>query len=142
IGDADGLIDLPSAGAVRGGVLVPTFFSYGDVGGALWNWTEANDIAATAGTPTKPCLRLPCPTWTDVRLEAEGLCVTHGNLSDRAFPELTRNYVNVVMNGHLHRPRAAKIAKITSTATAVAFAGEHSDVTGDLLSAIGLQAAD
>jgi hypothetical protein len=142
IGDADGLIDLPSAGAVRGGVLVPSFYTIGDVAGALWNWTEAQDIAAVAGTPTKPCLRVPCPTWTDVRLEAEGLCVTHGNLSDRAFPALTTHFVNQVMNAHLHRLSAAKTAKIAAGATPVAFAGENSDAAGDLLSAIGLQAAD
>jgi len=144
IGDADGLLDLPSAGAVRGGVLVPTFYTIGDVAGALWNWTEAQDIAAVTqpAGPDKPCLKIPCPTWSDVRLEAEGLCVTHGNLSDRAFPELTRHFVNQVMNAHQHRLSAAKIAKIAATATPVAFAGEKSDAAGDLLSAIGLQAAD
>lgn len=142
IGDADGLIDLPSTGSVRGGVLVPSFYTFSDVGGALWNWTEANDIAAATqpAGPDKTCLKIPCPTWTDIRLEAEGLCVTHGNLSDRAFPELTRSYVNTVMNAHLHRLSAAKIAKITTGATAVSFAGEKSDAAGDLLSAIGLTA--
>lgn len=144
IGDADGLIDLPSTGAVRGGVLVPTFYTFGDVSGAFWNWTEANDIAAATqpAGPDKTCLKIPCPTWTDVRLEAEGLCVTHGNLSDRAFPQLTTHFINQVMNAHLHRLSAAKIAKITTTATAVTFAGEKSDAAGDLLSAVGLQAAD
>jgi hypothetical protein len=144
IGDADGLIDLPSAGAVRGGVLVPTFYTFGDVAGAFWNWTEANDISAATqpAGPDKTCLKIPCPTWSDVRLEAEGLCVTHGNLSDRAYPELTRHFVNQVVNAHAHRLSAAKIAKIAATATAVTFAGEKSDAAGDLLSAIGLQAAD
>jgi hypothetical protein len=144
IGDADGLIDLPSTGSVRGGVLVPTFYTYGDVAGALWNWTEAQDISAVTqpAGPDKPCLKIPCPTWSDVRLEAEGLCVTHGNLSDRAFPQLTTHFVNQVMNAHLHRLSAAKIAKVIAGATAVAFAGEKSDAAGDLLSAIGLQAAD
>ena len=145
IGDSDGLIDLPSTGAARGGVLVPSFFTFADTAGALWNWTEADDIAAlppNAGNKTKPCLRIPCPVWEDVRLEAEGLCVTHGNLADRAFPELTRSFVNMTVAAHLHRMSAAKVAKIAASSTAVAFAGEKSDAAGDLLSAIGLQAAD
>jgi hypothetical protein len=142
IADADGLIDLPSVGTINGGVLVPSYFDQSDADGALWTWTEADDISSVDGDPTKPCLRVPCPTWTDKRAVAEGLCVTAGNLQDRAFPALTRHFVNLVMAAHQHRMSAAKIASITAGATAVAFAGENSDAAGDLLSAVGLQAAD
>ena len=40
ITDADGLYDIPSVGQTRGGVLVPSFYDFGDVSGALWTWTE------------------------------------------------------------------------------------------------------
>jgi len=143
--DTGDLFDLPSAGAgIRAGVLVPTFYSAADAAGALWNWTEANDIAATAGTPTKPCLKIPCPTWTEARLEAEGLCVTHGNLSDRAWPELTKQFLSIVMGAHLRRISAAKISKVLAGATVVAPGATMtpSDAVGDLLNVISLAAAD
>lgn len=214
ITDADELIDLPSTGIVRGGMLTPSFYGFGDVGaGALWNWTEAMDIAVNAlitnkaltsnvatfttsvdhgyvvgqtvriaiGDPVfdgnrvvtsvpssttftaaithanvtsaavdggtamgqKSCLKIPCPTWTDHRLEAEGLCVTHGNLSDKSFPEMTRNYVDLVMSAHEHRMSAAKIAKIVADAlTTTVTATTTTDAAGDILSALGLEAAD
>lgn len=221
ITDAEGLLDLPSVGQTRGGVLVPSFYGFGDVSGALWTWTEANDIAAddtivpslrarasnvatltvptghgvtggqtivvsgvdsgfdgtfvvtsvtgttivyantgsdvasgaapaaarvvnqTSPTPTKPCLRIPCPTWTECRPEAEGLCVTHGNLSDRAWPELTQYFINVVMAAHMHRLSAAKIAKIqTSAGASQATYDGPSDGAADLLGYLELQATD
>lgn len=146
IGDADGLIDLPGVNIARGGIFVPSFYGFGDVSGAFWTWTEANDIAAVTqpAGPDKTCLKIPCPTWTEIRLGAEGLCVTHGNLSDRAFPELTRAYINVVMNAHLHRISAAKTASITGGATVVVpdATMTNSDAAGDLLGMLQLQAAD
>jgi hypothetical protein len=145
--DTADLFDLPSIGApVRGGIMVPSYYGFGDVAGALWNWTEAQDIAAATqpAGPDKPCLKIPCPTWTECRLEAEGLCVTHGNLSDRAWPELTRYFINIVMAAHMHRISAAKLAKVVSGATAVVPDASMltSDAAGDLLGVLELQAAD
>lgn len=214
--DTADLFDLPGLGQdVRAGVMVPTFYDIGDVGGAYWTWTEAADVAAltavtaasasdagnvltinttlphglkvgntviiTGATPaqangtftvatvvdadtftvpsagvtdgavtgltyktTKGCLRIPCPTWTESRLEGEGLCVTHGNLQDRAWPELTRNFVGIVMAGHLRRLSAAKIAKVLAdSVTVTPNAGLlPSDVAGDLLNVLELAAAD
>ena len=146
--DVDNIFDLPSLGAdVRAGVMVPSFYGIGDVGGALWTWTEAQDIAAATqpAGPEKPCLKIPCPTWTECRMEAEGLCVTHGNLSDRAWPELTKQFLSIVMGAHQRRMSAAKIAKVltdigaplTPDATML-----NSDTTGDLLNVIAMAAAD
>jgi hypothetical protein len=145
--DTDDLFDLPGIGQqVRAGVMVPTFYGVGDVAGALWNWTEAQDIAAATqpAGPDKPCLKIPCPTWTESRLEAEGLCVTHGNLSDRAWPELTRQFLSTVMGAHQRRISAAKVAKVLAGATVVApGAGmTPSDAAGDVLNVVSLAAAD
>lgn len=100
-------------------------------------------VAATGSiNSAKGCLRIPCPTWTDYRLEAEGLCVTHGNLMDRAYPEMTARFVDLVMTAHLHRLSNAKLAKILATATAVTVATAPSDAAGDVLNALDLQVAD
>lgn len=147
--DTNDLFDLPGLGTdIRAGVMVPSFYTIGDAAGALWNWTEANDIDAAdnngTGDVVKPCLKIPCPTWTEARLEAEGLCVTHGNLSDRAWPELTRQFLSIVMGAHQRRVSAAKIAKVISGAVVVApGAGmTPSDAVGDLLNVISLAASD
>jgi hypothetical protein len=125
--------------------MIPSFYGIGDVAGALWTWTEANDIDAADGTPTKPCLKIPCPTWVECRMEAEGLCVTHGNLSDRAWPELTKQFLSIVMGAHQRRLSAAKIAKVLTdigTPTTPDATMLNSDTTGDLLNVIALAAAD
>lgn len=117
---ADGLVDLPTFGVSRGGVQVPVSPSLADVLGSNpnqafggfsvafnvnsipWLWTEASDIAAATGSPTKHCIRVPCPTFTDRRLECYGICVTAGNLTDDAYPESTANFIKLMMAAHAH----------------------------------------
>ncbi len=145
--DQEGLLDLPTLPA-RAGALFPTFYGIGEVGGALWTWTEAQDVLAldpvTNPTAVKPCMKIPCPTWVECRLEAEGLCVTHGNLSDRAWPELTRAFLSTVMGAHQRRMSAARISKVLIDSVVVAPGAGMlvSDAAGDLLGVIDLAAAD
>lgn len=96
------------------------------------------------GTRQKGCIRIDCPGWTDTRLGARGLCITHGNLTDRAFPELTRRWIGLVMNAHQHRNSAMNIAIIRSSTHSVAVTptATGTDAYGDVVSAVGLQIAD
>lgn len=96
-------------------------------------------------TRQKGCFRIPCPTWSDVRLAAYGLCIEHGNLTDAAFPELTRRYVSLATNAHQHRMSALNVAKIVSSAhsdTVVTISSDLSDPLGNLLSALSLSIVD
>lgn len=136
----DGLLDLPTVGIARGGMQVPAYLGLGDVAGGIWNWTEAKDN--NTPTDSKPCLQIPCPSFTDVRLEAEGLCITAGNLTDRAFPELTARIVDLAVTAQQHAISNGKIAKIVASATAVTVTTVPSDAAGDILNAIDLQVAD
>ena len=147
----ENILSLPTVGISRGGgINVPSFYDPVDAAeDGLWTWTEADDIAAldNNGDPltdtVKPCVRIPCPTFNDYTLEIEGLCVTHGNLMDRAWPELTSGFVRLVVDMHLRRLSAAKIAKIlTDVGAAVPVGSIGSDLVGDLLSVVELQAAD
>jgi len=139
----DGLIDLPTVGVSRGGVQVPNYIGLGDVAAGVWAWTEANDITpGSDGPATKPCITVPCPGFTDVRLTAEGLCVTAGNLTDRAYPELTARTVDLAMTAHLHQMSTAKIAAIVASATSVTVTAVPSDAAGDILNAVDLQVSD
>jgi hypothetical protein len=140
----DGLIDLPTVQITRGGLNVPDFIGYGEAADALWTWTEANNDNAHGEEPTdsKPCLYIPCPSFTDYRLEAEGLCITAGNLTDRAFPELTRRFVALAINSHLHRLSAGVISKIIAGSTGVTMSTLQTSAAGSILNAIDLQVAD
>jgi hypothetical protein len=137
----DGLIDLPTVQITRGGLNVPSFIGYDDAvaNGGLWNWTEEDQ---DDGEATKPCVYIPCPSFTDYRLEAEGICVTNGNLTDRAFPELTTRYISLVLNTHLHRVSGAIIQKIINTAVGVTMTAVDSSAAGSILHAIDVQVAD
>lgn len=125
-----GMIDLPTFGVERGGVNFPISPSLADTfSPALpwytafssstvpWLWTETDDIAAVTGSPTKPCIRVPCSTMSDRRLECYGICLTAGNLADNAWPESTRNFLRLLMAAHYHAQNARYISTIASFAT-------------------------
>lgn len=139
IDDGDGLIDLPTVQITRGGLNVPDFIGITAADEALWNWTEADQDDAEA---TKPCLYIPCPSFTDYRLAAEGLCLTNGNLTDRAFPELTARFVALTINAHLHRLSGVITNEIVTSATAVTMDAVASSAAGSILNAIDVQVAD
>lgn len=92
----------------------------------------------------KRSLRIPCPTWTDNRLAGYGLSITHGNLTDQAFPELTRRYVQLAMNAHAHRMSEINLGKIAASGNSdtVTVTAIGSDSYGDVMSAVELQAVD
>jgi hypothetical protein len=142
----DGLIDLPTFGVSRGGIQFPVSPSLADVFGTTnqafggfsepfsgtsipWLWTEADDIAAVTGSPTKPCIRVPCPTFDEERLECYGLCVTAGNLTDDAYPEATRNFLQLIMAAHAHAVNGRLIQHMVSRSAAAIDTGSFA-VTG------------
>lgn len=116
-------LDLPSVTSTRGGLRFPESPLLADVFNDVnsgFTWTEADDIAAaTPGGPTKPCFTIPCPTFDEVRLQAQGICVTAGNLTDRAYPELTSRYIDLVMTAHAHRMNGLTVAKVLAASTTV-----------------------
>lgn len=130
----DGLLDLPTVGVQRGGIKFPdvsqTGFWYGSIySGALdattnpWLWTEANDIATVSGAPNKPCVRVPCPSFLDVRLECYGVCLTAGNLTNDAYPEATQNYLRYLLAAFEHAQNARFISQILLLSTATVTGG-------------------
>jgi hypothetical protein len=132
VAGSSGLIDLPTFGVTRGGVQFPVSPSLADAidGGAFapfseafdgtsnpWLWTEADDIAAATGSPTKPCVRVPCPDFAEERLEAYGICLTAGNLANDAYPEATANMIRLLMAAHDHVVNARLIALMVARST-------------------------
>lgn len=132
IADMDGQVDLPTVGVTRGGIKFPVSPAIGDVffqsagsnpasgfGGFAfafsnasdpWLWTESDDIATVTGSVNKPTLRVPCPSFNEVRLEAYGLTVTAGNLADSAYPEATQNFIRLLRMAYAHAINARKLS--------------------------------
>lgn len=157
----DGLIDLPTVGISRGGIRFPISPSLADaLGGGTafggfaatfsntsnpWLWTEADDILTVTGATNKPCIRVPCPTFDEERLECYGICLTAGNLADSAYPEATQNMLQLLMSAHAHAMNARLIALMlaNSSATTTIAGGAATDAAAPrIYNAVGLAATD
>lgn len=145
----DGAIDLPTVGINRGGIRWPVSPSFADVvlGGALWSWTEAQDIAAVTGTAqsgVKTCGRVPCPGFDEERLHCDGICLTVGNLTEDAYPELIANHTRLVMASHFHKINRARINEVRALSTLFTVTnGVAADgALANVLGALELQAMD
>jgi hypothetical protein len=138
--EPSGLIDLPTVGVTRGGLQWPVSPAIGDVffqaGGSNpasgfggfafsfantsdpWLWSETDDILTVTGSVNKPTLRVPCSSFTSGRLEAYGLTVTAGNLTDSAYPEQTQNFLRLLRMAYAHAINARLISLVASGSTA------------------------
>lgn len=156
-----GMIDLPTFGVTRGGIEFPVSPSLADAlaGGTAFAgfaatlsnestpflWTEADDIAAATGSPTKPCIRVPCPDFDEEKLEAYGYCLTAGNLTDDAYPEATQNTLQLLMAAHAHIVNARLIALMLARSTSALpiSGGAVTDAAAPrIYNAVGMAATD
>ena len=81
----DGILDLPTIGVDRGGINYTPGPDFQDIyTGAGFVQTEAEAIAGD----TKACTEVDCPDFTEVRLDAGGICVKSPLLTRAAYPEL------------------------------------------------------
>jgi hypothetical protein len=130
----DGIIDLPTFGVSRGGIRYPTSPSLADanLGGVTatfanttnpWLWTEADDIATVTGGTNKPCVRVPCPSFNERRLECYGICLTAGNLTDDAYPEATGNFLRLLLAAHQHAMNGRILATMVGLSSAAVTTG-------------------
>lgn len=109
IESTDGLWDVPSVNATRGGLNFTkgpdfsTFYAYA----ATAFQTEAE---AEAGT-TKVCIDVECPPFQDVRMDVAYACIRAGILTNAAYPELIRRYIEGVLIAQQHAMTARLIAQ-------------------------------
>jgi hypothetical protein len=136
---ADALVDVPEINVARGGIRFTPGPTFADIfAGTGFSQTEAQAIAGT----TKPCYRVPCPPFTEVRAGVEGVCITSGILQDRAFPELTARVVRGALIAHAHKISAKTIAKIIAGSTAVPTLVAQGGAAAPVLNAIELSVED
>lgn len=99
--------------------------------------------AITEGTTRvfKPSMRIPCPTWTEFDLKADGVSLTHGNLTNRAWPALGQRYVDLAVTAHERRMARLKLAEVIATISGtdtITLTDVNSDGAGELLAGVDL----
>lgn len=145
-----GLIDLPTVTVRRGGInytAEPTFQAiYANAvaaGGGSNFLTEAEVIADTV----KTCSELPCPTFTNRRLDVLALCIRVSFLQAAGFPELVNLWTDGLLAANEQEMNRLILANMVTTAgAATTVVGPDPDLgdsfTAGLLQAVGLAAED
>ena len=130
----DGILDLPSVAAPRGSIRYtrgPDFAAiYANANGD-WLLTEAQVIADTV----KPMIEVETPTWQDVTLDVTGVAVSAGILTNSAYPELVREYIENVIIAHQHKVAGRLYASMlvaSTTAVDLSTATNQVDALGQL----------
>lgn len=116
----EGMVNLPTVSARRGGVRYPADFDWAAIFGAWdtvgFHQTEADAIAGK----TKPCLEVPCPDdFIECRMDVDGVCLRTPILTERGWPERVAQFTEGVLAIHAHKMNAWKIAKMEALSTAV-----------------------
>lgn len=158
-------IDLPTVGVSRGGIRFPVSPAIGDVffqnagsnpasgfGGFAfsmsnatdpWLWTESDDILTVTGSVNKPVLRVPCPSFSEVRLECYGISLTAGNLTDDAYPESTQNFIKLLRAAYAHAINARLISlMVSASSSAIAIGTAATALVPQVVNMTGLASTD
>lgn len=135
----DGLVSIPEISVTRGGVNFTVGPDFSNLfGGAGFIHTEANDIAGDS----KACFTVPCPSFSEVRLEAIGVCIIAGILGQKAYPENVERWISGTMAAHAHRVNGVTLDDMSDGSTAVTIVAPGTGAASSVLSAVSLQVAD
>lgn len=114
---SDGMLDIPEINVSRGGIKYTTGPDFSSIysGTGYFHYTEAQIISGV----TKPTMSVPCPSFTDTRLEADGLAIQTDLLQLRGYPELIARFVRGAMVAHSHKLNAFVINSMVTQSTAL-----------------------
>lgn len=110
-----GMLDMPEIQINRGGIQFTTGPDFSTIfaGAGYWHQTEAQVQAATS----KPTMVIPCPSFTEKRLEVEGVAITGAFLQDRGYPEMVERFVRGALIAHARKMNIFKINQIIAGST-------------------------
>lgn len=148
----DGILDLPTIQATRGGFQIPenggVNFSY------IWNNIgAAGDVILTEyeveNGVDKVCVEIPCPDFVDVRLDVAYICITGALLQQRGYPEAVTRFSRGAMTALAHKVNQSVIARmVTQTiaqhgaAVTIPTPANNTDGASQILAAAELAAID
>lgn len=139
----DGLLSIPEMVAKRGGVTWTPGPQLSELLAAANFGFIQTEAEAEAGT-TKPCFDITCPDWQEIRLDAIGFCMRAGLLTNAAYPELVKRFLQLGLIAHARRVNAATIARISAAIGAATVftpvTGANYSATSDVLAAAELTA--
>lgn len=113
----DGMVDIPQIQITRGGMNFTPGPDFATIfgGSGYFHYTEAQIIAGQ----TKPCMLVPCPTFTDIRLQVDGVCITGQLLQTRGYPEMVARFTRGAMVVHNHKLNKFVIDQMVAGSTVV-----------------------
>lgn len=142
-----GLLSVPEVVTARGGIQFAEALNYTTLSKqmALFRFSEADDKVAKydgkANNTTKPCFKVPCPEWHNVRLDVIGACVQAGLLQMRAYPEMIQAVVRMVLIAHANLVSMASLQAMSEGSTKVTIAANGGGTAAPVLDAVELQAS-
>lgn len=148
----DGILDLPSIQATRGGFQIPenggVDFSY------IWNNIGADgDVILSEyeveNGVDKVCVEIPCPDFENVRLDVAYICITGALLQQRGYPEAVTRFSRGAMVALAHKVNQSVIARMVAQtiaqhgpAVTIATPTNNTDASSQILAAAELAAID
>ena len=142
-----GLLSVPEVVTARGGIQFAEALNYTTLSKqmALFRFSEADDKVAKydgkANNTQKPCFKVPCPEWHNVRLDVIGACVQAGLLQMRAYPEMIQAVVRMVLIAHANLVSIASLQAMSEGSTKVTIAANGGGTAAPVLDAVELQAS-
>ena len=144
----DGMLDLPTLQASRGGFQIPedggpnfaTIYDLiGDDGDVILTEYDVENGAE------KVCVEVPCPEFVDVRLDVAYLCLTGNLLQQRGYPEAVTQFSQEAITALAHKVNESMIARLVAGSTAPATIAEPAssdDAASNVLAAVELAIMD
>jgi hypothetical protein len=96
----EGILDVPEFNVTRGGIRYTQGPDFADIYAACgFEQTEAEAIAGDC----KDCCTVGCPSFSEIRMDAIGLCVKSPILTEHAYPELVQRFIEGALVAHQHK---------------------------------------
>lgn len=133
----EGILSLPTNTWARGGIKYTQGPDFATILGAVgFRQTEAQAIAGT----TKACFEVPCPSFTEKRLDAVGLCIKAPILTNAAYPELVQRWLRGSLVAHQRKVNASHISAMQTALGTSLVATDVGSTAQSTLAAIELTA--
>ena len=131
----EGMVSIPEVQINRGGIRYTSGPDFAAIYSAVgFCQTEAQAISGT----TKPCFEVPCPTFTEVRLDVCGLCIKIPILTSVGYPELIQRWMSGSLIAHQHKMNAKVIGAMVTAAGAALVPAGIGTTAGDTAAGLGI----
>jgi len=129
--DLDGIFDAPTVSAPRGGINYTNDVSWAAINdAAITSYTRLTEAQVIAGT-TKNCTELPCPEFTDRRLDVAVTCITGSFLQSQGYPEVVSTWTDGLLTRHGYSINEDIIGQVvTQAGTAIVLPGQGAVAPG------------